>query len=831
MKSNYKEEIEKILPVVSRPARYINHEWNSTHKDSPEGRASLCLCFPDIYELGISNLGIEILYHCVNQHDEFVAERCYCPDLDMQQKMREHNIPLCSLESFRPLKYFDVIGFSLQHELCYTNVLHMLDCAGIAKKARDRTDTFPLIIGGGPCTANPEPMAEFFDAFVLGDGETVIIEIMDWIAGCRSDQKLSKDDILRGLSRIKGVYVPSLYEVTYQDSGIIDSIRPCQEGINAVVERQLVDLENASYPERPIVPFIHAVQDRLSVEIARGCIHRCRFCQASFTKRPVRERSVEKVLSIVEKGLRSTGFEEVSLSALSCSDYSHIETLVDKLVQRFAKDRIALSLPSLRCNERSLALAQRTRGVKKSSLTFAPEAGTERMRTIIHKKMDNEDIIDVMGKAYAYGWKHVKLYFMYGLPWESTRDIDGIIALVKHAKKAYPKLNYNITVSPFVPKAHTPFQWCPQEDIQTLVTKRSYLIKKLPGHVRTHPVETAWLEGIFARGDRRLSAVILAAQEQGCSFDQWKERYRHDLWKRSFEECGIDPDFYCARERKPDEVFPWDHLQYSLKKRDLYDEYLKSAHYAAIDQMVSLPEKEKTPPRFYAPWPRVQATSPSRSVQRVRLRFRRSGPARFLSHLEQITAFRRMLRRTGLPLAFTHGFHPQPKISFGPAISVGYSSDAEYIDIELVNRVNPEVIRDRISAEIPPGFGLMSSKQIPVFFPSLDAVLNRVSYRINGLWPEHTRDRIESFLGKKEYWIEKIKKNNRESVNLTPLIHKMLLHNSTLDLLMDFGPKKNIKPTLLIRELFDIPEKEVETFQVHKVALYIHRHNQGTIEP
>lgn len=831
MDTHLKKDIEKLLPYVSRPSRYINREWNSVHKDDELSRTSMCLCFPDIYELGISNLGIEILYHLINQHQDWVAERSYCPEIDMQDQMRKSNITLSSLESGRPLKSFNIIGISLQYELSYTNILSMLDLAGIPLRAVDRVEQYPLIIGGGPCVSNPEPVAEFFDAFVLGDGEDVVVEIMEWITYCRQKNIKDKFEILRGLSRLPGVYVPSLYQVQYGGDGRLRSITPV-DGTVPTVQKRTVDLERSFYPGAPIVPFAHAVHDRLNIEIARGCIHRCRFCQASFMHRPVRERSVEKVLKLTEAGLRATGFENLSLGALSCSDYSSIMPLVEELVRRYAGERISISLPSLRCDVRSLMLARMTRGVKKSSLTFAPEAGTPRMREIINKKMDGENIMAVLRMAHQSGWKHVKLYFMYGLPWEQQEDVHGIFNLVRHAKKESRDLNFNVTISPFVPKAHTPFQWCAQQRPDDLERKRAELIKKIPGNVRAHPIDAAWLEGVFARGDRRLSKVILSAYRFGCCFDQWKERLKADLWRRAFAECSIEPDFYTARERSADEIFPWEHLQYAGSKENLYAEYCASKDVAqgTISSGTSLKPAviNEIPVLNHRA---VRNPSVSHPVQRIRLRMQRSGTARFLSHLEQITVFRRIMRRAGLPIAYTQGHHPQPRISFGPAISVGYSSDVEYIDIELIQKVNLEQIRTHINEELPDGFVLLSTRRIPVFFPSLDSVINQVLYRVTGVWPASARDYIDEFTRKKEFWVQKIKKNTKESINLSSVVRNISLTNGSLELLMDFGPKKNIKPTLLIKEIFKIPEKDVESFNIHKVALYIRQHNRRTLEP
>lgn len=833
MNEIFKDKIEKILPLVSRPSRYLDGEWNAVPKDADENKTSVCLCFPDMYEVGVSNLGIEILYHIVNSFPGWVAERCYCPETDMEQELLAHGIPLCALGSGRAVKSFDIVGFTLQHELCYTNVLHMLHLAGIPKKSSERTRDFPLIIGGGPCVANPEPVASFFDAFVLGDGEEVIVEIMTWITESKKRGITDKNEILAGLSAMQGVYVPSFYDVHYSTEGRIQSVTPVNTHIPKTVKKRTVNLEKAFYPEKPLVPFMHAVHDRLNLEIARGCQHQCRFCQASQIHRPLRQRSVEKLLDIAEKALPATGFEELSLSSLSSSDYTRIEELVEKLVERYASQRISISLPSLRCNMRALKLAQHTRGVKKSSLTLAPEAGTPRMRAIINKNMDGENFLPVFKTAYESGWKHIKLYFMYGLPYERQEDVTGIINLIREVKRNIKQLNLNITISPFVPKSHTPFQWCGQEDLKTLERKHSELLKHIPANVRAHSLKASVLEGMLSRGDRRLSEVILKAYELGCRFDQWRERLQYEKWEQACAETGIDQHFYTTRERAKDEIFPWDHLLFTVSKQQLYAQYVEASRIASTGEDVPahyIKEKDlklkSEPPGVITAW-----NSSVRSVQRVRLRFSRSGAVRFLSQLEQITAFRRMFRRTQLPLAYTHGYHPQPKISFGPAIAVSYSSDAEYVDVELTERVALDHIRTLIEKQLPEGFKLLTIKRIPVFFPSLDSSLNQVAYHITGIWPHRTEDKIVDFLKNNECWIEKIKNDKKESINLSSVVKKIALHNGSLELVMDYGPKKNVKPGLILQKVFGISEKDVASFHIHKVGLYISKQNRRPFEP
>ncbi|HCJ67009.1 MAG TPA: TIGR03960 family B12-binding radical SAM protein, partial [Elusimicrobia bacterium] len=505
--------LEKILPLVVHPLRYINHEWNV--KIPPENLEKLtrvCFSFPDLYEVGASNLGLSILYHIVNLRADAYAERVYAPEKDFSEYLLKYKFPLFSLETRTPLNKFHLLGFSLQYELCYTNVLNILDLAGIPLKSTEREEVFPLVIAGGPCvTANPEPVADFFDLFVIGEGEEIINEIIDTVISYRSSViGKNKKELLRKLAEIEGIYVPSFYEIKYNSNQTITVIQPKEKTSDKIISRK-VNLENAEYPTRPIVPYLETVHERLNIEIMRGCPWGCRFCQAGSIYRPYRERSKEKILSLIEQSLPATGYEEIALTGLSVSDYREIEDLIKVLVQRYGDRHLKLSLPSLRCDRFSVDLMKLLEGFPQTTLTFAPEAGSENLRSILKKKISDEDIFTTLGTAYTNGWRKIKLYFMYGLPQEKDEDLKAIVSLAKKIKKLYPGISLTFTISPFVPKAQTPFQWCKQEGMENLKEKKKYLSHSLPGEVRAHSVKMSILESIFARGDRRLSEVILLA--------------------------------------------------------------------------------------------------------------------------------------------------------------------------------------------------------------------------------------------------------------------------------------------------------------------------------
>lgn len=561
--------LDDILPFVSKPGRYLGNEWNVVHKDWETARVKVALCYPDIYELGMSNLGLQILYSIINHREDSLAERVYAPGLDMEEILKKRGIPLFSLESKKPLKDFDIVGFTLQHELSYTNILNILNLAKIPLRSHNREGNFPLIIAGGPSASNPEPLADFIDAFVLGDGEEVIEEIIEtyinWNSRFQSGFGNKRKGLFKSLAKIPGVYVPSLYKVNYKQDGTIERIERREAGIQERIEKRVVNLECSHYPLAPLVPLIDISQNRLNLEIQRGCPHRCRFCQSQVVYGPCRVRSRKRLLEIAQASLKSTGYDEISLTSLSTTDYPGIEGLIGEFLACFAKSHTSVSLPSLRPDRFSLNLAIRMQKVRKPGLTFAPEAGSERLRRSIGKEISDEDFLSAISQAYNAGWKLLKLYFMIGLPGEKEEDIEAIVRLLRELKSRHRNLNFNITVAPFVPKPHTPFQWLPMEKVTELRRKKEYLSHRLPAQIKGHNVESSFLEAVFSRGDRRLGMVLEKAWEMGCKFDQWKEHFHFDIWEEAFSKCSIDPGFYVYRKRDPEEIQPWSHLLYKTK--------------------------------------------------------------------------------------------------------------------------------------------------------------------------------------------------------------------------------------------------------------------------
>lgn len=581
------KEVQKILPLVQKPGRYTGGELNSVVKDKSKVDLRYAFCFPDSYEIGMSHLGIKILYSLSNARDDVWCERVFAPWHDMEKEMRKRNIPLYALESGDPLSEFDMIGFTLQYELSYTNVLNMLDLAGIPIRSSDRESLAPIVVGGGPCACNPEPMADFFDLFMLGDGEDVTNEVIDLLIACKKEGA-SKSEFLSRAAKIGGVYVPSLYDVTYNDDGTIKEVVAKDGAPDKVTKRVVKDLDSVHYPDKFVVPFVDVVHDRVVHEILRGCIRGCRFCQAGFIYRPIREKSPDTINEQCKMLCESTGYDEISLSSLSTSDYTHLEELMGKLLSWTEDYKVNIALPSLRVDNFSEKLMEHLKKVRRSGLTFAPEAGTQRLRDAINKNVTEEEMLRTARNAFSGGWTSVKLYFMLGLPTETYDDVAGIAELAQKVVGEFynnpdrPKgkgVQVNISVASFVPKPFTPFQWASQDTIEELINKQNHLLSSVKTKkisVSYHKVNISFLEGVFARGDRRLCDVVEYAWKNGCKFDSWDDSFLFDVWLDAFDKCGIDPLFYTSRKREYSEILPWDHLDYGIRKQFLIDENEKA---------------------------------------------------------------------------------------------------------------------------------------------------------------------------------------------------------------------------------------------------------------
>ena len=585
---------DEILLKVDKAARYIGGEVNSVMKDKEKVDIRFAMCFPDVYEIGMSNLGMMILYNMFNAREDVWCERVFSPWTDLDKIMREEQLPLFALESQDPIREFDFLGITLGYEMCYTNILQVLDLSGIPLMASERGENDPLVIGGGACAYNPEPIAPFFDMFYIGEGETSYDALFDAYKENRAAGG-TRAEFLRKAAQVPGIYVPSLYHVTYGEDGTISSFEPKEEGIPAKVRKQLVIDMDSQYRaiEAPVVPFIKATQDRVTLEVMRGCIRGCRFCQAGMIYRPTRERDVEQLKASAREMLRNTGHEEISLSSLSSSDYSGLKELVNFLIEEFQDKAVNISLPSLRIDAFALDVMSKVQDVKKSSLTFAPEAGSQRLRDVINKGLTEEDILRGAGEAFHGGWNRVKLYFMLGLPTETEEDMKGIAHLAEKIAEEYyevpkdqrnGKVQINVSTSFFVPKPFTPFQWAGMYSEADFVEKAKIVKNEIRSQLNQRSIKYSWhepdvtiLEGFLARGDRRCADVILRAYRKGALYDAWSESFRYDLWKEAFADAGIDPDFYTLRERSTEEILPWDFIDAGVSKDFLIREW-KHAH-------------------------------------------------------------------------------------------------------------------------------------------------------------------------------------------------------------------------------------------------------------
>ncbi|HEX8960401.1 MAG TPA: TIGR03960 family B12-binding radical SAM protein [Geobacteraceae bacterium] len=738
------------LLSVEKPVRYLGGEMGAVRKEQAELR--FVLAFPDVYEVGMSYLGFQVLYAVLNGVEWISAERLYSPWPDMEEQLRAKGEPLTTLESGTSPAEADIIGFTLQYELSYTNILNILELSGIPLLAKERGEGFPLVLGGGPCAYNPEPLADFFDAFLLGDGEEAVLEIAEaWRAWKRTGG--AKEDLLARLATIEGVYVPSFFDVRYDASGRVDAITPLREEYRRVRRRFMADLGSAPYPVAPVIPFLKTVHDRVSLEIARGCTRGCRFCQAGYIYRPVRERTPEKVLDLAEQTLRNTGYDEISLLSLSTGDYACIAPLLQTLMKRYAEERIAVSFPSLRVGTLTPELVEEIKKVRKTGFTLAPEAGSERLRQAINKGITEADLLANSFAAYSAGWRLIKLYFMIGLPGETMEDVLGIAELARKVKlegrRAGRGGDVNVSVGTFVPKPHTPFQWEPQIGLDETRDKQQFLrleLKKRKLNFKWQDAPLSFMEGVFARGDRRLGSVLMKARALGCRFDGWGELFNFPAWLEAFAAAGIDPLFY-HRRRDLDEILPWDHLDCGVTREFLTREREKALNgsptpdcrtgactgcgvcdFTQVRMRLNGPGAASAP--VHAHHPEQEPAKPEVEASRIRLRFRKTDTMRFVSHLEMINLFVRAVGRARVPIRFSHGFHPHPKFSFATALSVGVESWAEYMDMEIAPGYGADLVKERLNAVLPANIEIMEAREIPLRAESLSVIMKGVRYRV-----------------------------------------------------------------------------------------------------
>jgi radical SAM family uncharacterized protein/radical SAM-linked protein len=818
---------------IKRPSRYIGGEPHAIAKDPADVEVSIALAFPDAYEIGMSHVGLKILYHILNSLYWLSAERVFAPWVDLERELKQRTLPLTSLESERPLSGFDLIGFSLQHELCYTNILTMLHLAGIPFLSNQRKSGGPLIIAGGPACFNPEPVAAIFDAIVVGDGEEAAVSICRGVREWKRDGGKSKLELLEDLATIRGVYIPSFFSVRYSAQGIVERIEGLRPGYSRVEKAVVPDLNSYPFPSRQIVPLARTVHDRFTIEIARGCSRGCRFCQAGMIYRPVRERNPQELVQIAERGLQETGFEDLSLLSLSSGDYSCVVPLVRELMERVANHHVAVSFPSLRADGNIPAFMEEIKRVRKTSFTIAAEAGSQRMRDVINKGLTEEQILHTAREIYAAGWNLIKLYFMIGLPMEQENDIDALVELSKKIARLGPRQRrhnvLNVSIATFIPKSHTPFQWLPQLELEEGKRRINSIRDRLHGKrvkVKWNKPEASWLEGIFSRGDRRLTDVLIDAWNQGARFDSWSEHLDPDTWRDAFERNGLDPDFYLLRQRDEGEVLPWEHIGSGISKEFLLDEWLKAQRGEATQDCreqcsnCGVCTELSVSPVLFNGNTSLENLSPSKldtegRIRRFRIHFTKLKRGRYLSHLELVSLFIRAFRRVGIGMVYSNGYHPMPKICFATALPVGVESLDEVADLSVYDNGSIPPAIELLNRELPFGIRALTIEEVRI--TERPPQVKESTFHVTVPGSVREEDVLRFLELSSCPVVQKVGKRER-TIDIRSQVKRIhLLSGDEIEMLIRHGGGPEMKPSEIIREIFSFTNSQEEEIQVLKI--------------
>ena len=819
-----------LLAAIEKPSRYLGSEINAVRKDPSRVKLRMALAFPDLYEIGTSHFGLQILYHILNRRPEIAAERVFAPALDMEAHLRKTGGRLFSLESHTPLERFDIVGFSLLYELNYTNVLTMLELGGIPWPAADRDARHPLVIAGGPCTCNPEPVAEFFDAMVVGDGEDVVAEMARAWIEWKESGAFDRQRLLKRWSELEGVYVPSFFEPSYDASGL-QTVVPRFREYPSVKRAVVADLNAAPFPDRPVVPFGKPVHDRLRLEVSRGCTRGCRFCQAGMLYRPVRERAPGKLFDLALESLAATGYEDLSLLSLSTGDYGCIMPLLQRLMGRFADQRVAVSLPSLRAGTLTPELMELIKKVRKTGFTIAPEAGSQRLRDVINKTISEADIIETVRDAFQAGWRLVKLYFMIGLPTETAEDLKALVELVQKLRAlrgpAGRRGQINVSVACFIPKPHTPFQWTSQMVLTEAREKIGWVQKQLalPGlDVKWQNPEMSLLEGVWARGDRRLGRVLRAAHRRGCRFDGWGDQLKLSAWLEAFSETGIDPGFYTTRQRDLNEPLPWDHIDTRVSKAFLAAEWQKALAGAATGDCregdcnaCGCCDFERIQPRLQ----RATGIQPANfavvespvAYKKIQVHYSKTGPARFFGHLELVNIFLRALRRAGIPVKFSEGFHPKPRVAFDNPLPTGFESDDERMVITVPCGVSASELLAGLNPQLPEGLAIQRCSE------SIEPLPARSTFRISP-GPSLAESFGSSFVNydsDQELEISSHKGKLKKIVLKDILKSVHVVGPACVDITLCSEPGQSVRPTEVLKQVFGFSAEDLLHIRFRKL--------------
>ena len=848
---------DKLLPFVDKPARYLGNELNVIYKPVSKIDLRFAIAFPEVYEIAMSSQAINILYHQLNKHESVWAERVFAPWTDAEAKLRQNKIPLFSLESFSPLKDFDIIGFTLQYELTYTNILNMLDLAGIPLFSKDRKENDPIILGGGPCSCNPEPLAQFFDVFYIGDAESGISDLCQILIESKKTDK-SRQQTLERLSKLRGIYIPSFYRDEYDEKGVYGGLTPLQAQFPRTIQTQIVsELKKDSYPQKPLVPLIEVTHDRLAVEVMRGCTEGCRYCNAGMIYRPIRERNEDDIVRYTTEVLEQTGYEEISFLSLSISDYSNLNSLLRKERKALAGEKINFSFPSMRLDSFSEDIAEFARTIRKSGFTFAPEAGSDRLRKVINKNITDDDLLKATKIAVENGWKTLKFYFMIGLPTETKEDVEEIANLIERVileTRKLGEIRLNVSVSPHSPKSHTPFQWEKQDTKEEFLDKIYLLKDKLH---KFKQVKLSWrdpevsqIECILGRGDRRLAGAIHLAWKKGARFDGWNEHFKYQEWEDAFIESGLDINAY-IKEIPINKKLPWDHIDKGITKKFLKKEREKAyREVQTVDckdgscfgcgiqrkngfreltecyiESEDLSKKifDKKEDTFAVEKDSIISATPDHqqsTSHHYRIQFSKNGYSKYLGHLDIVRAFERAFRRAKIEVAHSQGFNPRPKLAFSPPLRLGYTSEAEFVDIHVYEK-SAAIIKEKLNNALPEGIKILNIIPVQNSIPSLMSSIQATEYQIDVTKHRISNAMIDQFLKKSEIPVDRRVKGKLKTIDIRPYIERIDQHDGVLTVHTRTIEGRTVRINEIITNLFTDHGNGTVSLPVHKTRQLI----------